>query len=203
MTLKKYSAESDLTRSVTFFDDFIGNINTVVWARYGAGSIGYPTNPYGGQLRIRANANSYYRMVSDNANISLANGFTLRWRAQIYSTLLSRDIACGALGAVNDTSNFVDIAYDSTVSTNWILRTANGGTLTTTNLGVAATTAWTDFKIEASSSGVAAYINGVLLGVSTTNLPTVALCAGAGSRSYTTSTRDIYVDYCHYVGGRV
>lgn len=112
----------------------------------------------GGEMRLR------YRVrvptLSDGTNtFSLALGL--------------RDIIAGAA------TDQIDIAYThGTNSGNWQLRTRSSGTLTTVNgtAGPVANT-WTTLEIVVNAAGtsVELFADGVSMGTSSTNIPTVAL----------------------------
>lgn len=70
-------------------------------------------------------------------------------------------------------------SYDRSTNTNWECITRSGGTPTTGTGGsnVAADTNWTQVTIivNAGATSVSVYIDGVLVGTSTTNIPTAAI----------------------------
>jgi hypothetical protein len=99
------------------------------------------------------------------------------------------------------TSHGIFFEYDRLTSTNWRIRTLQGGTGTATDTGVAVDTNWNTFKIVVNSAAtsVTFYINGVSVGTHTTNIPagtsqlvspTYQLVKSAG-----TTTRETYIDW--------
>lgn len=71
------------------------------------------------------------------------------------------------------------LSYDRSTSTDWQCITRSGGTPTTGTGGssVAADTNWTQCTVivNAAATSVSGYIDGVLVGTSTTNIPTAAI----------------------------
>lgn len=115
---------------------------------------------------------------------------TLQWAAKTPANLsdVTNEYVCemgfGAFAAAANSVNAMLIMYRRTSSTNWMAFTSNNSTQTlittadSTNFAVAAST-WYNFKIVYSSGTVSFYVAKigspfVLLGTSTTNLPSAS-----------------------------
>lgn len=88
--------------------------------------------------------------------------------------------------------------YDSTVSANWLGITGQGGTTTTasggTNVAVAAG-AWIRLTITWDGTTASFYVNGTLIGTSTTNIPTGLIAEALNlTKSAGTTARTVLVD---------
>lgn len=141
--------------------------------RYAALGAGDTLNDFAYLYRVR------------NANFDDALTPVLEWEMQLESATMGSKLVLEAgfatenavptpYGTANDFA-----CFEKTISGNWFARTAAGGVVTGTDTGVAATTAWTRFRIElagltAADDGVRAvrfYINGALVATNLTNLP--------------------------------
>lgn len=105
--------------------------------------------------------------------------------------------------------NGIYFLYDTTVSTNWIMGTANGGsrTHTATSTAVAAG-AFVKLGIRISGSSAEFFVDGVSIGTQSTNFPTAAVFPGFGViKGATGATAGILVIdwasiYAYWSGGR-
>lgn len=80
--------------------------------------------------------------------------------------------------------------------TNWFFVTRNGGTQTRTNTGVAVGTDWVTLRpVKTGNTSVAFYLNGVLVGTSTTNLPAVGVNPAVTIVNSTAAAKTIDFDY--------
>jgi hypothetical protein len=87
-----------------------------------------------------------------------------------------------------------------TPTPNWYKCSSNGSTRTATSTGVAASTDWVKLKIVVNADGTSAeyFIDGVSVGVLTTNLPASGATCGAITsivKSAGTSAREVKVDW--------
>jgi hypothetical protein len=102
-----------------------------------------------------------------------------------------------------DHNNGVYFEYQGNAQANWVLKTANGGTRTSTTSSTAVATGWTKLRIEVTGSNKAEYfINGTSVGTITTNIPTVnstGQCFKLEKKVGTTGVR-MFLDYyqMHY-----
>lgn len=155
-----------------------------------AGYTSTSNNP--GIVSISANANSptsmgliqgpYRSPVGGSTNITLGGGvltYTTYLRlsqisatGQVYVCRFGLgDCATGS----TESSNGVYFTCTSTVNSNqWVGVTANGGSRTSVNSSVTATTNYTKFSfvVNAAASSVEFFINGASIGTSSTNIPT-------------------------------
>lgn len=98
-------------------------------------------------------------------------------------------------------NNAVVFSYNRSVSTNWQGITKSGGSSTTASGGssVPVATGWNNFRITINAAGtsVSFYVNGTLIGTSTTNIPTSnAVSAGfVIKKSAGTTARTFDIDY--------
>jgi hypothetical protein len=80
-------------------------------------------------------------------------------------------------GATANQTNGIYFRYDRTISPNWIIVTSNGGTRTSSTSSIAVkTTSWTYLRIVVipSTSTVEFYVDSVLAGSISTNIPTIS-----------------------------
>lgn len=108
-------------------------------------------------------------------------------------------------GDTLDGSDFNNGCYfeytDGTNSGNWVLKTANNGTRTSTNSSIAATGAtWIKLSVvvNAAATSVGFYVDGVLAGTNTTNIPGSPRFVGYTwhiKKSVGTTQRFLYTDY--------
>ena len=117
-----------------------------------------------------------------NKSIILGNG-VISFDAVLYINALSTgsDIFnfCVGLGDTpwNALGTAVQVRYQSSTSLNWHMYTASAASVTTTTSSIPVTTGWHHVRIivDETAANISFYIDGVLGGTSTTNIPTVAM----------------------------
>lgn len=90
--------------------------------------------------------------------------------------------------------------YDRSTSANWRILTAAASVQTTTTTTTAVDTNWHNFRmVITNSSSVAFYIDGVLLGTHTTNIPSTTVCGPTLIMNKTAGTlnRSWYIDWSY------
>lgn len=116
------------------------------------------------------------------------------------------DVYLGLSNRKDTSNNFVGFVYDRNTSVNWLFRTVDNGTPTTTDTGIAVTAdAWIKLRIEinADATSIDYFVDGASGGAAhTTNIPTAA-GREVGPRmtiikSASTNNRFLYVDYYGY-----
>jgi hypothetical protein len=103
------------------------------------------------------------------------------------------DITTGA-----DHNNGIYFEYNSAVGANWLIKTASGGTRTTTDTGVAVTAGeWHRLLITVNAAGTSVEfsLNGAVIGTITTNIPTGVLTPSIGCTSLAGVVEQLFVDY--------
>jgi hypothetical protein len=193
------------TGPAVFFDEFYPPAFNNQWttATSGTGSLVQLALEQGGQAEIRAgNANGR------TAELLFGGGTSWQSLATSAKRISMRARYDGTNNGriefevhYQDANNYAFLRGDW--GGNWNLHTANGGTETVVDTGVAVDTAWHVFRLDVGSGEVGAYIDGVLKATSTTNIP-----AGAGTVSIyvqglgTGGTKSLFVDGFHYLSER-
>jgi hypothetical protein len=212
-----YVPQADRSRFY-FWDDFDGGNWDQRWWRTGGGP-GYSfftmdtiTTGIAGVLRgivsSTATRTSYIdqntvKGFSLNSAADIAR-LDLTWRVQlVLVTYLSF-----TMSFYIDATHFVDIQLDTAVGVNWLIRSYNGASNTTTNTGVApAAATWYKLRITGlkDGSGFDFFADGVLLGTITTNIPTgeAGIQILVTRRTGGTGTRTWYMDWVQATGARV
>jgi hypothetical protein len=112
-------------------------------------------------------------------------------------------VGLGNSTAGGDHSDGVYFEYDYDTSANWYMCCANNSARTKTDTGIAATTGWVSMmaSYDATAGAVSFYLDGVLAGTVSTNIPTARsttpsfqLVTGAGAGG---QARYLYCDYFH------
>ena len=102
----------------------------------------------------------------------------------------------------NDMNNGIYFEYDKSTSDNWIIKTASGGTRTSTvtSTAVAADT-WTRMRIEISTSSATFFIGGTNVGTISSNFPsgTSTRCSPTVRASRTAGLAVAYTFYLDYI----
>lgn len=201
MPLRRYSNRMDRT-VYYFYDDFVGsNYDNRWWTARGTG--GSITTQTYGIVRVRANANLNYEFYqNDLCDFSVAKLAvqTARWRISAAS-LMSGEVGFEA-ASPDSGSNWICFIYDSDTGSNWYVQSASGGSVTTTNTGVAADTSYHEFKISCTSTELTFFLDGTLVATVTTNIPTNLLQPYVFVVSKTGTTRDVFLDYIEAYGER-
>lgn len=196
------SAATNLASNIFIFDDFIGtdtssgankvdgqlswyNDNAATWNAGAAikeaghpGIIGNQVNSDTGLFLGNFN-------TAVNPGIILGGGtVTLTWifKIQTLSSASPRYIFRIGLGdtliATGDQANGCYFEYSDNINSgNWVIKTANASTRTTTNSATAVTAAWHKavITVNAAASSVSFTMDGASLGSIATNIPTAAI----------------------------
>lgn len=140
------------------------------------GFIGNQTNPTNGFRIIASQFDTNYMPI-----ILGGGAITLNWVIKINTLAVSTNytlrVGFGDTVAVaTDQANGLYFEYSNTINSgNWVYKSANAGTRTTTNSAVAVTTGWHNLliSINAAATSVSFSVDGVSLGAAiTTNIPT-------------------------------
>lgn len=200
------------------FDDWLGSFEgSLGWSRVqvGAGAsvftrLGEEEHPGICLFRTGTDTNGRAGIIQFDECILLGGGtYTVEWLVSIedLSTAVDEYALRFGLGDTTggaDFGNGVYFEYDRTVNTNWLIKTAQAATRTTTDSMVAvAADQWDRFTIEinADATSVEYFINGTSVGTITTNIPNGgAATDGVGPdlmlvKSAGTNGRQIYADY--------
>jgi hypothetical protein len=111
-------------------------------------------------------------------------GGTLTFETLIYINAISNGTDNGDIGVGfmdnpiwNAPTNMISIQYKVATSNNWLLLTDKASTLTTVTSSIAVTQGWhrVTFIVDSAAANVNFYIDGVLAGTSSTNIPTTKL----------------------------
>lgn len=167
-----------------------GNVSNLSWAFASTGTLAFLNGVAGhpGILRIPSSATSgtiarFRRSSSDTVTqISPASVVALRWVVRL-PAITSMAARIGLSDNWNSTtlgSNGIWFEYAAAASANWryATRASATGTPVDSTLAVAANT-WYELIMLVSSNAVAFFVNGNLIGTSTTNIPTAVLAIGA------------------------
>ena len=158
-----------------------------------------------GIIRLTANGGGGTASIimNPNAIVQLGGGvLTNEWLIQIPTLAnVTNDFTfrCG-LGDVTtaDFNNGVYFEYTRATSTNWLIKTANGGTRTSTTTATAVTGgAWIKLQIvvNAAASSVQYFINGTSVGTVTTNIPTAGTSFAAHQLRTAGTPVGVDIDY--------
>lgn len=188
----------------SFFDDFWPPVLDDQWstAVSGTGSLVALQTLPGGQVLIRA-GNAAGRTAE------LYFGGSTAWQSLTLNPRIKARMKYGGNNNghiefevhYQDANNHVWMEADW--GGNWLLKTMSGGVSTTVDTGVALDTSWHIFEVRTSPTSVSAYIDEVLKGTSTTNIPssngTVSIYISATG---TGGVKDLLVDGFNYAGSR-
>lgn len=224
---KKFDPNTD---SVLFDDFFTGMIGastglgwlvtvsgtgaTVTSGTYGVNS----TEKAMGVLTMSTGTTASGRVGLNRAQNGIILGYhavDLTWRVA-FDTLsdVTDNYICyvGMLDNLGAGLSIDGVFFDYTAGqNNWRCNTRSNNTSTTTDSGVAVTTAYSTLRIviDAAATEVNFYIDGVLVATHTTNIPTDPRFTGIGvtiRKNAGTSSRDVHVDYYYHMlqitGGR-
>jgi len=200
MPVIRFNPPEELNESY-FFDDFAGAAyDNKAWAVLGgSGSAAMPASNIGGQIQVTANSNNYYELnMIANFSFSLQNNIIITWRGSLTSLTNCK----GYWGANNSSNDYIALAYDSALSSNWLLQTKGNSVLTSTDTTIAADTSWHEFKIIGSSTLVNLFIDNVPIITNITNLTTKVIAPFCRSTSTTMSTKSILSDWIEVIGDR-
>ena len=198
-------------------DDFIGayaqNILGGGWVfnKSATGSINTIDDPGGHpgiiELQVSATSDDAYgaRGKTGNPDILIGNGsIRMDFLIKIPTLFDVTDdgiikIGLGVDDPFSTSSDYVFFIYDRSTSTNWIPQVASSASTTTASGGssVAVDTNWTHLRMEinAGSTNVDFWIDGVDAGSATTNIPSTALCPNLKITKNAGSTaRSFYID---------
>jgi hypothetical protein len=151
------------------------------------GTVGIVAGGVGGQVLIEGAGLSQSRIESANTPFLVgASNPRVKFRIKKSGTLTDSM----EIGVRSDTSNEINFTVQGT--SNWFAQCQSGGSSTTQDLGVSGvTSSWQTLELVYNGTGVDFYINEVLRGTVTTNIPSAAMfiycwCTGA---------LDIAIDY--------
>jgi len=154
-----------------------------------------------GVLQLRA-GNAAVRSASVNLGptVMFIGGGIINIEMLVNLQTLTNAVFRFGLGDQNsaDHNNGIYFEYNSGVSANWLIKTANGGTRTTTTTTSVATSAtWNKLIISINAAGTNASftINGVSVGNISTNLPTSAIAPNLQAISLGTTFSPVWIDY--------
>jgi hypothetical protein len=173
--------------------------NNRTWStQSGSGSVAINSSCIGGIMRVRANASNYYEVYQSSLQFSLAKKFQLTIRGQVPDLTLSR----AAFGIQTNVSNRIEWVYEAALGANWRARSVLANVETIVDVGVAADSAWHEFKIIGITGLANFFLDGVPLATITTNLATGNLAPHIRATSTNATTRDALVDWVETWGAR-
>jgi parallel beta-helix repeat protein len=197
------TANFNLTRGrMLVFDEFTGtSLNTSKWNSYttGIGHMSFNNETAGNEF-------SFVRLDSGYGDAGSA-AITSKLKAMVDSTITFEGRVCPyednnyaydkqprGLRAGTDGNNAIEIiSFTASVIQ---ARTVASGSATTTNYNLGRTVNnWDVYRIEANSSHVRFYFNGVLIATHTTNIPTVPLNVYMGTNYNGYGTVPVRADY--------
>jgi hypothetical protein len=203
MPVKCYAPQSD--RSIFYFlDDFVGGgFDSRVWS-YG-GSVGgsiAKLAALAGQVRITVggtSGNEYYLTQDTFKNYDTSKFVDLSWFIKI-ENLTNVAVRCG----FKDTTNLIEIIYDSVDSANWIAVATDGTGTTSVTSSLAVDSSWHRLRIIGTAASMDFFVDSMLIATITTHVPSVA--AGVIAYGYRNAgdsgTRSFLIDWCEAVGAR-
>jgi len=203
--------------SIYLFDEFITGIPNADLGWGTAGNAGYTatnvTAQHPGVATVHTSSSTTGAGIFYLDTLILLGGgqITAEWlvRVSALSSVAQTYTARLGFGDTFDGTDYTNGAYleytDGTNDGNWVSKTANNGTRTSTNLSVGPTTTdWQKIKLVVAAAGasVEVQIDRVSVGTNTTNIPTAAsrwvgpqmsILKSAGS-----TQRNLYADYFYY-----
>lgn len=206
---------TDPARVYEYFDDFEGVQKMTSSVASGglnsAGITGVSTANQVGIFRMRSTTAAGYATLSAATNSVIFGTATWSFETVLKTVHLSDgtdnyifragfgDLTTGAEAA--DGAYFT---YDTAVSPNWLMVTAQASARTTTATSVAVnTTNWVKLRLEVNAAAtlVTYYINDASVGTISTNIPTGSNATGfclQNVKVLNNTARDVYLDYVRY-----
>lgn len=182
---------------VRTWDDFL-DPNVSEWTK--TGTVGVVTPGKNGLCSILGGA-SAYSGIFQTGRPWILTGPTITYETTVKHVDGTSEAVIGLSedGTFNNSIAFRRVG----ASANWRCYTTNGGTSTNTDSGIAfATGAFKTFKIIATPTSIAFYIDGSLVATNTTNIPTTAYMGVLIYPVYDAYTA--HVDYIHcYTNSRM
>jgi hypothetical protein len=190
MPLTRYSRVGTNLTQLFFWEDFTGNtIDSTLWSS--GGSAGSVFIQEGSILRIRADANDDYYQLEQIAITSVAGFVTCNYRCRL-SSLQNIKAQMGFIGET--WTEWAVILYDDSTDTNFWCQSVFNSISSTVDSGIAADTAFHEFKIETFPGGIKYYIDGIYVTTISTNNPTALLKLYAYVTSMTGNSKDLLID---------
>jgi parallel beta-helix repeat protein len=187
---------------MSLFDDFYGASLSSSWVTIitddGLATI---ENAVGGQLKLSSGTvtNGYSQISTGKKIMKLINNPSLKFRVKINST--TNTIV--SMGLISDDNNLVDFKYDASgTGSNWLCRTTNSGTITSTDSFTLADTNWHIFEIKGTFTDVKFYIDGSIVTTNTTNLYTSLMKVFIKQTSKTGVSQYVLCDYIKMLANR-
>ena len=183
---------------VRTWDDFL-TVSVADWTQVGVGTVDAAVPGKNGLLRSLASTSAYGGIFQSNRPWILS-GPTITFETTVKHT---GDSAYVFIGLSEDTSFNNSVAFRRNNTANYRCFTTVGGASTDTDSGIAfATGAFKTFKIIATPTSVAFYIDSSLVATHTTNIPTTAQM-GIIALNYDSGST-AHIDYVHcYVNSRM
>lgn len=200
-THEAYSLDSQF-QQLFQIDDFEGaslkDLWTVTETSTGGGT--------GTAVVVEAQTGGIVRLSTDDGNDDLVQ---IDW-GDIRSLLASKSVATEAritlasvadvkivFGLFNDATHLIVFEYDTDTDTNWQISTDDGTGPSTADSGIAAAASTIFFRIEATATSVAFFINDVEVANSpiTADIPTQALQPYLFLQTRTTTVKTLDCDY--------
>lgn len=192
-----------------------GNGGSGAGATYGFDAFGIDSTERAiGTVHVETGTTStgFYYINKGITSMTFGNGQAFRLRMRVgletLSTLAERYTAYVGFGDSTASGDQTDGAYfkynDSVNSGKWQYVTSAAGARTSADTGVTAVTNYSIFEIQANAAGtsIGFYIDGVLVGTSTTNIPTGSNKFGITlkiEKSLGTTTRRLNMDYMDFL----
>ena len=191
--LKWANAMPDPLVNSYYFDDFWSSLYLNNWKeqKNGTGAKSLADNTYGNNnhpgnvvFETGTTATNYANFGLGDAKTGIIlGGGILTYRTAVYIPTLSSgteefilEVGAGDQKTTSEHANGVYFMYDRATNVNWLVKTANTSTRTSTDSGVAvAAGSWIHlaFVVNAAATSVEYFINGTSVGTITTNIPTV------------------------------
>jgi hypothetical protein len=185
---------------VVYFEDFLGTTyDNRIWAVSGTGAIA-PQNSANGRVLVTGNAANSYRLNHGNmGSFTVGNNVSCVWHGSMTRPASGTGglVECGLQDATAPTTTA--IKWSSVVGGIYFQCICiNAGTATTVMSNITVDTADHDFRIEAITGSVNFYLDGVLKGNITTNIPAGQLqpfcnCTGSTTTAATFNADSVLV----------
>lgn len=184
-----------------WMDHFLGDQLQDEWRVVSTGSTVVVDQQTGGIVRLTTGAvgnNTEYIDWANIRSLHVDQRVSMESRIKLNQTTLMNVRSSLRF----DASNRIYFYYDTTISVNWLIRTTDGGALTSQDSGVAVDTDYHIFRIECFPTGeVHFYIDGTETANSpiTTNIPDDAtdfFQPELWIQTRTNATKSMDVDYC-------
>lgn len=189
------------------YENFFNYKNNSGWSTTAANAPTIDPSNLGVWYLKAGNSGNYLNLLASGENNTTLNQFALTSSISSYETFIYLDNLTDAStfisGFINQVlsvtqTNGAYFIFNPTLNSGKIqCITVNGGTATTSSItGITVTNKWYKFKVEATTTSVLYYIDGVLVATHTTNIPTGRMGYGFGINNNSTSTTvGIYADY--------